>query len=57
MPDTHLPDKGDKYPYRYTDDRPPAPLEVGFDDESGEVCVSCGGPHFDCTDPANWDDE
>jgi hypothetical protein len=27
-----------------------------FDDESGEVCVACGGPHFDCTDPAQWAD-
>jgi hypothetical protein len=26
-----------------------------YDDDSGEICVACGGPHFDCTDPANDD--
>ena len=36
--------------------RPAYPLDRSFDDGSGEVCAACGGPHFDCTDPANWDD-
>jgi hypothetical protein len=30
---------------------------IRSDDGSGERCVECGGPHFDCTDPANWDDD
>jgi hypothetical protein len=34
---------------------PAHPLDRSFNDSSGEVCATCGGPHFDCTDPANWD--
>ena len=33
----------------------PMPLEESFNDGTSERCVSCGGPHFDCTDPGNWD--
>lgn len=36
--------------------RPAYPLDRSFSDGSGETCAACGGPHFDCTDPANWDD-
>jgi hypothetical protein len=35
----------------------PGSSDHSFSDGSGEVCVSCGGPHFDCSDPANWDDK
>ena len=37
--------------------RPASPGDRSYSDGSGEVCISCGGPHFDCSDPASWEDD